>query len=128
MSTPHDVNPDPATRVSYDLAQMLTDMNSKMSKLTEAVENLRLEWTRDHNRLEERMAVIETKPAPIENGTLRMIRVEDEVKDHEARLHALENQAQQRVGITAFWRATALIIGVLVAVGQLATAVILATT
>lgn len=125
---PHEINPDPATRVSYDLAEVLTDMRDKMDKVAEVVEALRLEWVRDHNRLEERVAVIEAKPPPIENGPLRMSRIEDEVKDHETRLHLLEAQQERRVGMSTFWKGTALVLGVLVAIGQLATAIILATT
>lgn len=125
---PHEINPDPATRVSYDLAEVLTDMRDKMDKVAEVVEALRLEWVRDHNRLEERVAVIEAKPSPIENGTLRMTRIEDEVKDHESRLHLLESAQERRVGMSTFWKGTALVLGTLVALGQLATAIILATT
>lgn len=128
MSSPHDVNPDPATRVSYDLAEVLTDMKSKMDKVAEVVEALRLEWVRDHNRLEERVAVIEAKPSPIENGPLRMSRIEDEVKDHEARLHMLETQQERRTGIGTFGRGVAIALGVVIAFGNLATAIILLAT
>lgn len=120
------VNPDPATRVSYDLAQVLKEIQDKIDKIDTAVEALHLEWTRDHNRLEERISVIEARPAPIANGSLRVERLEEEVKDLRTRVQLIENTEYRRIGMSNLTKAAILGLGALIAAGQLVTTVILA--